>query len=103
MRTPSSAAAWLAQFPSHFRRRISQGVYRAEIDGLRFFAIAFVIFGHSIERAARFFPSYEATLAGSSAEAFLQLAPPGVFLFFAISGFVLAGQALKAKASPLSA
>lgn len=104
MRTPESAApvAWLSMFPAHFRRKISQGAYRAEIDGLRFFAIAFVIFGHSIERAARFFPSYESAVAGKAFEAFLQLAPPGVFLFFAISGYILAGQATKAKESPLS-
>ena len=35
-----------------FQRKISQGAYRPEVDGLRFFAIAFVIFGHSLERAA---------------------------------------------------
>ncbi len=105
MRIPEAAAAgsWLSAFPAQFRRKISQGVYRPEIDGLRFFAIAFVIFGHSLERAARFFPSYQSTLAGSRLETFLQVAPPGVFLFFAISGFVLTGQAIKAKASPLSA
>ena len=81
---------------------MSQGVYRAEIDGLRFFAIAFVIFGHALERAERFFPDCAPWLTGSRLGPFLQLAPPGVMLFFAISGFVLAGQAQKAKASPLS-
>ena len=100
---PDAAASWLTAFPAQFRRKISQGVYRPEIDGLRFFAIAFVIFGHSLERAARFFPSYQNTLAGSRWEALLQVAPPGVFLFFAISGFVLTGQAIKAQANPLSA
>ncbi len=105
MRNTESGAtvSWLSAFPAHFRRKISQGVYRPEIDGLRFFAIAFVIFGHSLERAARFFPSYQNSLAGSRLEMLLQVAPPGVFLFFAISGFVLAGQAIKAQASPLSA
>ena len=103
MRILSQAAGRLAQFPLQFRRPVSQGAYRPEIDGLRFFAIACVIFGHSLERAARLFPSYQQNLAGTRAEAFLQIAPPGVFLFFAISGFILAGQAMRAKASPLSA
>ena len=98
----ASLGSWLARFPARFRRRISQGVYRPEIDGLRFFAIAFVIFGHSLERAARFFASYQHALAGSRLDTFLQTAPPGVFLFFAISGYILAGQAQKAQASPLS-
>ena len=104
MRNPDSEAAggWLTSFPHRFRRNVSQGVYRAEIDGLRFFAIAFVIFGHALERAERFFPQSQPWLTGSRLGAWLQLAPPGVMLFFAISGFVLAGQALKAKASPLS-
>jgi peptidoglycan/LPS O-acetylase OafA/YrhL len=79
------------------------GAYRPEIDGLRFFAIAFVIFGHSLERAARFFPSYRDSLGGGVYESYLQLAPLGVNLFFAISGFILTNQAIKANASPLSA
>ncbi len=104
MRIPQIAAgaAWLSSIPAQFQRKISQGAYRPEIDGLRFFAIAFVIFGHSIERAARFFPSYQDAVAGRLFAPLLELAPPGVFLFFAISGYVLAGQALKAKESPLS-
>ena len=102
MRKPEFAAGWLSSFPLRFRRNVSQGVYRAEIDGLRFFAIAFVIFGHALERAERFFPQSQPWLSGSRAGGFLQVAPPGVMLFFAISGFVLASQALKAKASPLS-
>src|SRR5580692_622384 len=96
------AGAWLAGFPAHFQRKISQGAYRPEIDGLRFFAIAFVIFGHSIERAARFFVSYRDTLAGTPLETHLQVAPLGVNLFFAISGFILANQAIKADKNPLS-
>jgi peptidoglycan/LPS O-acetylase OafA/YrhL len=98
-----SGFAALTDFPLHFRRQVSQGVYRAEIDGLRFFAIVFVIFGHSLERAERMFPSSQAWLSGSKFGDFLQIAPPGVMLFFAISGFVLATQAQKASVSPLSA
>ncbi len=103
MRFWESGLAALTAFPLRFRRQVSQGVYRAEIDGLRFFAIAFVIFGHSLERAERMFPSSQEWLTGSRFGDFLQIAPPGVMLFFAISGFVLATQAQKASASPLSA
>jgi peptidoglycan/LPS O-acetylase OafA/YrhL len=95
------AGAWLAGFPARFQRKVSQGAYRPEVDGLRFFAIAFVIFGHSIERAARFFVSYRDTLADTPLETHLQLAPLGVNLFFAISGFILANQAIKADKNPL--
>ena len=97
-----AATSWLAQLPNRFQRKISVGAYRPEIDGLRFFAIAFVIFGHSLERAARFFASYRNSLGGGVCEFYLQLAPLGVNLFFAISGFILANQAIKANASPLS-
>ena len=80
------------------------GDYRAEIDGLRFFAIAIVVVGHFGERAVRFFPSAEAAagehpLIGS----LLQRPGLGVSLFFAISGFIIATQAMKAKHGPLSA
>jgi peptidoglycan/LPS O-acetylase OafA/YrhL len=95
-------AELLFSFPTRFSRKISQGAYRPEIDGLRFFAISFVIIGHSLERAARFFASYRDRVEGGALEHYLQLAPLGVYLFFAISGFILANQALKAKASPLS-
>ena len=97
----AGARAWLAGFPARFQRKISQGAYRPEVDGLRFFAISFVIFGHSLERAARFFVSYRDTLGGSALEAHLQTAPLGVNLFFAISGFILANQAIKANRNPL--
>jgi peptidoglycan/LPS O-acetylase OafA/YrhL len=101
---PAAAAAlsWIARFPSRFQRRMSGGAYRPEVDGLRFFAIAFVIFGHSLERAARFFASYRDSLEGGTLETYLQLAPFGVCLFFTISGFIIANQAIRAEKSPLS-
>ena len=99
----AGARAWAVDFPARFQRKVSQGAYRPEVDGLRFFAIAFVIFGHSLERAARFFASYRDTLGGTALEAHLQMAPLGVNLFFAISGFILANQAIKANTTPLSA
>jgi peptidoglycan/LPS O-acetylase OafA/YrhL len=97
----AGARAWAAGFPARFQRKISQGAYRPEVDGLRFFAIAFVIFGHSLERAARFFASYRDALGGTALEAHLQTAPLGVDLFFAISGFILANQAIKVGTNPL--
>ena len=99
----ASASSWLASFPRRFRRETSDGAYRPEIDGLRFFAIAFVIFGHSIERADRFFASYQNSAAAGELDRYLQLAPFGVHLFFAISGFILATQAIKANRNPLGA
>ncbi len=65
--------SWIGGFPRRFQRKISQGAYRPEVDGLRFFAIAFVIFGHSLERAARFFASYRDALADGRLETFLQV------------------------------
>ena len=60
------ARAWLAGFPIRFQRKISQGAYRPEVDGLRFFAIAFVVFGHSLERAV--LPSISGAPANRQAE-----------------------------------
>jgi len=100
--TGGGRRGWIARIPERFRRKIAHGAYRPEVDGLRFFAIAFVIFGHSIERAGRFFASYREALGDSALENYLQLAPLGVNLFFAVSGFILANQAIKADTSPLS-
>lgn len=97
-----AALSWFAQIPGRFQRKMSGGAYRPEVDGLRFFAIAFVIFGHSLERAARFFASYQNSLEGGALETYLQLAPFGVCLFFTISGFIIANQAIRADKPPLS-
>ena len=96
----AGASAW-SSLPLLLRRRMAGGVYRAEIDGLRFFAIAIVVAGHFTERAIRFFPDMAAV---QDHPLVWILARPGlgVYLFFAISGFILATQAMKAKAGPLS-
>jgi peptidoglycan/LPS O-acetylase OafA/YrhL len=94
--------AFLQDIPFRFRRRMSGGAYKAEIDGLRFVAIAIVVTGHFMERAVRFFPALHSE-AGTSVFVDLFLRPGlGVRLFFVISGFIIATQALKSKHSPLS-
>ena len=97
------AASFVSDAPNRFRRRMSGGAYRPEIDGLRFFAIAIVVVGHIAERAVRFFPSARDAAAGSTLGDLLQRAGLGVFLFFTISGFIIATQARKSRYSPLSA
>ncbi|MDE2362118.1 MAG: acyltransferase [Hyphomicrobiales bacterium] len=88
--------------PSLFRRRMTGGAYRPEIDGLRFFAIAIVVVGHVAERAVRFFASARLAAQDSVVADLVQRAGLGVFLFFTISGFIIATQARKARQSPLS-
>ena len=65
--------------------------YLSEIDGLRFVAILLVILQHLSERLIRNFPLPFAVPVKQDAFAFLvSRGTIGVFLFFAISGFVLA-------------
>ena len=94
--------ALLRAVPTLLRRPVATGSYRAEIDGLRFVAIAIVMVGHFLERAIRFFPHAAARLGGSDTS-FFERAGLGVYLFFTISGFVIARQVIKAQAAPLSA
>ena len=99
----ASARSWLSTFPGRFRREVSGGNYRPEIDGLRFFAIAIVISGHIFQRAERFFPSIQAISDGGAVGRVIHLEPGlGVYLFFTISGFIIATQARKTQRSPLS-
>ena len=103
--TPARNALWrlLAYIPQRFRREVSSGAYRPEIDGLRFFAIAIVVVGHLVQRVDRFLPGFRAAADASAVVAHLRIGPGlGVYLFFAISGFIIATQARKAKTSPLS-
>jgi peptidoglycan/LPS O-acetylase OafA/YrhL len=96
-------ASPLRHLPQRFRREVSSGAYRPEIDGLRFFAIAIVVVGHFFQRAVRFFPSFREVADTSIFGGIFYLAAGlGVSLFFAISGFILASQARKSGLSPLS-
>jgi peptidoglycan/LPS O-acetylase OafA/YrhL len=103
MAAQKGAWSMLADFPERFRRRMSGGTYRPEIDGLRFLAIAIVVVGHVAERSVRFFPSMREAAEGNLFAELFQRAGLGVFLFFTISGFIIATQARRSKDSPLSA
>jgi peptidoglycan/LPS O-acetylase OafA/YrhL len=90
-----------ASLPTRLQRRLSGGVYRPEVDGLRFLAIAIVVFGHFVERALRFFPAVAAQRDSLVVE-FLSRPGLGVHLFFCVSGFILAGQAMRSPHGPLT-
>lgn len=95
--------AGLAAIPSRFRREVSSGAYCPEIDGLRFLAIAIVVTGHFFQRAVRFFPNFREATESTRWGGLLNFDPGlGVLLFFAVSGFIIASQARKARVSPLS-
>jgi peptidoglycan/LPS O-acetylase OafA/YrhL len=89
---------------SRLRRHTSDGRYRPEIDGLRFFAIALVIFGHLAERCLRNV-GFDGLLYAdeqSLLSAVGDMASRGVFLFFSVSGFIISTQFLRQSRSPLS-
>lgn len=88
--------------PLRLRRHLSSGAYRPELDGLRFFAIAIVVVGHLMERLTRFFPSVRSLAQDNTLGDLVQRPGLGVYLFFTISGFIIATQAARAKAHPLS-
>lgn len=94
-----------ANVPAELRRRTTAGSsYRPEIDGLRFFAIMFVIIGHMVERIVRF-QTHISEPTPSASRLYSVLAEPGsgVYLFFAISGFIIANQYLRKKPMPFDA
>ena len=77
---------------SLFRRVTSSGGYVAEIDGLRFIAIASVVavhvLGYWLGRSGRSYPAFSSI--DRAVESVVLLGFYGVHLFFMISGFVLA-------------
>jgi len=76
---------------SHLRRSTSGGVWLREIDGLRFIAILPVVMQHFLERFARnTAAAVPHRLMDDPLAFFISRGTVGVFLFFAISGFVLA-------------
>jgi peptidoglycan/LPS O-acetylase OafA/YrhL len=91
---------WLQNVPQKLRRITSTGVYRPEIDGLRFFAIFFVIIWHFSERVSRAIgdsindPDLSDRLTSHVGDGFA-----GSAIFFAISAFVLLTQFKKHNGS----
>lgn len=71
--------------PARWRRITSGESYLAEVDGVRFVAIMFVIVQHLHERVLRRTASFYAEVA----ERPFQTAGAGVVIFFALSGFIL--------------
>lgn len=88
--------SFLRDLPGRFQRLTGSGSYQPEIDGLRFLAIGFVIFGHLMERMTRVI---EAARPLQAADRFyidlLPWSPTGVLLFFTISGFILASHFIR--------
>ena len=70
---------------SKLRRVTSGESYLPEVDGVRFVAISLVLLAHTHERVLRrvqeFYPNVT--------EEMLEIAGPGVSIFFALSGFIL--------------
>jgi peptidoglycan/LPS O-acetylase OafA/YrhL len=83
---------WRDRLAGRLTRRTSSGRYIAEIDGLRFVAIAMVVLFHS---QLRLFEASGGEIGGSPSphnvfDLFIAQGRYGVHLFFIISGFILA-------------
>ena len=83
--------SYLNNWKNKLSRVTSSGKYISEVDGLRFLAIMPVIIQHLSERLIRNTPVEFATPVEQDQLAFLaSRGTIGVFIFFAISGFILA-------------
>ena len=71
------------------QRETSQKKYIEEIDGLRFIAIFSVVIMHLSERIRKYNHNFSEEEFGNYFEYFISRGTVGVFLFFAISGFIL--------------
>ena len=82
---------WFKNIPKRLSRITSSGRYFAEVDGLRFMAIMPVLIQHLSERVQRYSPvAWETAPADDMTAFWASRGTIGVFIFFAISGFVLA-------------
>jgi len=80
----------IQQIPQKLRRHTGNKRYISEVDGLRFLAILPVMIQHLGERLIRSFPAEFSTPIVEDQLAFaVSRGSVGVFLFFAISGFIL--------------
>ncbi len=84
---------------NRLQRRPTEGGYIAQIDGLRFIAICAVVLQHLSERMLRLSTH---TIEKDDFTFFISRGTIGVFLFFAISGFVLALPFSKNRPSEVS-
>ena len=83
--------SYLNKWKNKLSRVTSSGNYISEVDGLRFIAIMPVIIQHLSERLIKHTPIEFATPIAQDQLAFLaSRGTIGVFIFFAISGFILA-------------
>lgn len=83
------------ELPTRLRRITTGGLYRPEVDGLRFWAIAPVVLWHGIQRVSRAQPGLSGT--EESLMLWVPEARVGVTLFLVISGFIIASQFIRAR------
>jgi peptidoglycan/LPS O-acetylase OafA/YrhL len=88
--------SFIVELPNRLRRITSGGGYKAEIDGLRFWAIFPVVLWHGIQRISRAQPDLSVT--EQSMMLWVPEARVGVMLFLTISGFIISTQFIKARA-----
>lgn len=80
-----------SKFISYIKRPVQAKAWIPQIDGLRFLAILPVVFQHLQERCLANAPAFNrATIMDQPFFYFISRGTVGVFLFFAISGFVVA-------------
>ncbi|MEZ4984180.1 MAG: acyltransferase [Saprospiraceae bacterium] len=81
---------WITQLPNRLSRITSSGKYISEVDGLRFMAIVPVLIQHLSERLQRNATTAWSIPTDQDAVVFwASRGTVGVFIFFAISGFIL--------------
>lgn len=83
-----SIVVFLSKLPDRLRRVTSGSKFIPEIDGLRFLAIFPVVFQHFSERLSRVTPPSSSVEKSSSF--IMSHGHIGVYIFFAVSGFILA-------------
>lgn len=95
---------FLLKFPENLKRITTGSGFIPEIDGLRFLAIFPVVLQHFSERMLRVFPSQ--TSGEKMVIEFFSHGHVGVYIFFAISGFILAlpfgRESIEPRAFPVS-
>src|SRR5688500_17963987 len=86
----------IRELPNRLRRITTSGAYKAEIDGLRFWAIFPVVLWHGVQRISRAQPHL--SVNEQSMMLWVPEAGVGVMLFLAISGFIISMQFIRSRA-----